>query len=159
MENRIAFFRRENGMNQKELGAALGVAQTTISAWETGRNEPDSVSLNRMANLFHTSIGYLMGFEQESYLHGLTRAQYEELKNQRDLQRMLRRENAQDHEDEAIEEYLRQEDKARWERSGRPDTLEGFLVSEMIDKLPAGLRQEALNVMYSLNRMANAKPE
>lgn len=158
MENRIAYFRRENGMNQKELGAALGVAQTTISAWETGRNEPDSVSLNRMANLFHTSIGYLMGFEPESYLHGLTKAQYEEVENQRELQRMLCRETVQDH-DEEIEEYLRQEDKARWERSGRPDTLEGFLVSEMIDKLPAAWRQEALNIVYSLNRMAASKSE
>ena len=82
--NRIAELRRENGMNQKELGAALDVAQTTVSAWETGRNEPDSVSLGRMAKLFHTTIGYLMGLESESYLHGLSKEQYAEL----DLQRV-----------------------------------------------------------------------
>ena len=158
--NRIAELRRENGMNQKELGAALDVAQTTVSAWETGRNEPDSVSLGRMAKLFHTTIGYLMGLESESYLHGLSKEQYAELEHQRELQRMSRREAEQEHiDDEDIAEYLWQDDMERWEKSSKPDTLEGFLVSEMIDSFPAAMRRDALEVMYSFKRTMSYKPE
>lgn len=158
--NRIAACRRENGLNQKELGAALGVAQTTVSAWETGRNEPDSVSLGRMAKLFHTTIGYLMGLEPESYLHGLSKEQYAELEHQRELQRMSRREAELEHiDDEDIAEYLWRDDMKRWEQSGKPDTLEGFLVSEMIDGFPAAMRREALEVMRSFKRAMFCKPE
>lgn len=158
--NRIAELRRDNGMNQKELGAALGVAQTTVSAWETGRNEPDSVSLGRMAKLFHTTIGYLMGLEPESYSQGLSKEQYAELEHQRQLQRMSRREAELEHiDDEDIAEYLWQDDKKRWEESGKPDTIEGFLVSEMIDSFPEAMRREALGVMYSFKRAISYKPE
>mgnify|MGYP004493889475 FL=1 len=158
--NRIAACRRENGLNQKELGAALGVAQTTVSAWETGRNEPDSVSLGRMAKLFHTTIGYLMGLEPESYLHGLSKEQYAELEHQRELQRMSRRESELEHiDDEDIAEYLWQDNMERWAKSSKPDTIEGFLVSEMVDSFPAAMRREALEIMYSFKRAVSYKPE
>ena len=71
-QNRIAPLRREVNMNQRELGQRLGVGQTTISAWETGKNEPDSQSMHKMAQLFHVSIGYLMGYEADNGRRGLS---------------------------------------------------------------------------------------
>ena len=56
VKNRIAVLRKEQGMNQKELGMKLGVGQTTVSAWETGKNEPDAESLHKMARLFRVSL-------------------------------------------------------------------------------------------------------
>ena len=47
----------------------------------------------------------------------------------------------------------------RWDRSGKPDTIEGFLVSEMIDSFPVELRKAALEVMYSFKRAADYKSE
>ena len=160
--NRIAAFRRENGMNQKELGAALGVAQTTVSAWETGRNEPDSVSLSRMAKLFHTTIGYLMGLEPESYRHGLSKEQYEDLQYRQEIQQAMSEETETDQDpldSKTIRELIWQENMERWDRSGKPDTIEGFLVSEMIDSFPVELRKAALEVMYSFKRAADYKSE
>ena len=161
VKNRIAQFRRENGMNQRELGEKLGLGQTTISAWETGRNEPDSDSLGRMAKLFHTTIGYLMGYEPESYLHGLTPNEYakiaEERKNQRDIERWQRQNvfEQQGLTEEEIEEYQLADDMERWESSDTPDTLEGFLVSEIVDNLPETMRQLALSNVRNFAKAVN----
>ena len=65
MENRIKMLRKEAGISQKKLGDELGVAQTTISAWESGRNEPDYDSIRKMANILCTSPDYLMGYNDK----------------------------------------------------------------------------------------------
>ena len=65
MENRIKKLRKEAGISQKKLGDELGVAQTTISAWESGRNEPDYDSIRKMAEILTTSPDYLMGYNSD----------------------------------------------------------------------------------------------
>lgn len=64
--NRIAEFRRKEEMTQRQLGQMLGVAQTTISAWEHGRNEPDLGSIFTMADIFDVSAKNLMGYTNQS---------------------------------------------------------------------------------------------
>lgn len=111
MANRIGQLRREYGLNQKELGQKLGVGQTTVSAWETGKNEPDSKSMNNMATMFHASIGYLMGFDAENGMHGLSyeawqayQAEIIRKKEQEECRRDYEQEN--DHSDLTDEEKL-----------------------------------------------------
>lgn len=60
--NRIKEIRKKFGMSQRQLGQLLGVSQTTISAWETGRNEPDIGNIFVMADLFDTTPKKLMGY-------------------------------------------------------------------------------------------------
>ena len=164
-KNRIAEFRRNNDMNQRELGQQLGVAQTTVSAWEIGRNEPDSESLNRMAKTFHTTSGYLMGYESASYLRGLTPDEYERVKIERSVQRDVQRWEEQEAyeqqgltEDE-IEDIIRAENQERYKNSGSTaETLEGFLASEIVDKLPVGLRQQALSTLRTIANAYTYKP-
>lgn len=60
--NRIKEIRKKFGMSQRQLGQLLGVSQTTISAWETGRNEPDIGSIFVMADHFDTTPKKLMGY-------------------------------------------------------------------------------------------------
>ena len=62
MANRIKMTRESMGLTQKEFGKMLGVGQTTVSAWELGRNEPDYESLRKMSQLLDCSIDYLMGY-------------------------------------------------------------------------------------------------
>lgn len=64
-KRRIATLRRLKNMTQKELGQKLGVGQTTVSAWETGKTTPDVIQLRSMAQLFHVSIDYLLGYEAD----------------------------------------------------------------------------------------------
>lgn len=60
--NRIKEIRKKFGMSQRQLGRLLSVSQTTISAWETGRNEPDIGSIFVMADHFDTTPKKLMGY-------------------------------------------------------------------------------------------------
>lgn len=59
--NRIASLRRKLKLNQTQLAEKLGVTQTTVSAWETGKSEPSEEYQSLMADLFGTSVEFLMG--------------------------------------------------------------------------------------------------
>ena len=48
-------------MSQSELGKFIGVSQTTVTAWETGRAEPSSTFVSKLADLFNVSTDYLLG--------------------------------------------------------------------------------------------------
>lgn len=60
--NRIQRLRETKGWSQKELGQKLNVKQTTVSAWETRKNQPDYKTIRAMAKLFEVTTDYLMGY-------------------------------------------------------------------------------------------------
>ena len=49
-------------VSQKTFAAAIGVKQTTYSAWETGAREPDLTTLCAIAEANGTSPNELLGF-------------------------------------------------------------------------------------------------
>ena len=57
--------RKKTNMTMKELGAALGLAESTISQYETGKRQPDYETLLRLGEFFGVSIDYLLGQETE----------------------------------------------------------------------------------------------
>lgn len=61
MSNRLKELRSSAGLTQKELATVLGVAQPTLSGWETGHFQIDYDSLIKIADYFNTSIDYLLG--------------------------------------------------------------------------------------------------
>ena len=69
----IRLFRKQKGMNQHELGAAMDVSAVSVSKWEREQTQPDIETLQKLADLFDTSIDELCGRppkpeEQEKYL-------------------------------------------------------------------------------------------
>ncbi len=48
-------------MRQSDLAEAVGIDQRTISNYETGRTNPDSDALIKLADFFGVSIDYLVG--------------------------------------------------------------------------------------------------
>lgn len=58
--------RERNGWSQKELAKKLDVKQSTIAAYEAGRNEPKIDTLLRITDLFHVSLDYLFGRQDAS---------------------------------------------------------------------------------------------
>lgn len=57
---------RENAeLSQYAFARALGVAQSTIGNWESGRREPNFQTTQRIAAFFNVSIDYLMGAVNE----------------------------------------------------------------------------------------------
>lgn len=57
---RIAALRREAGLSQRQLAAALCVSTSAISMYEQGRREPSVDRLIAMSQLFHVSTDYLL---------------------------------------------------------------------------------------------------
>lgn len=56
--------RREKGISMKELGKKIGVAESTISQYETGKREPDFETLLKLGEFFNVSVDYLLRGEQ-----------------------------------------------------------------------------------------------
>lgn len=165
-KNRIAPLRHERGINQKELGQELGVAQTTVSAWETGKTEPDSAALNKMAQLFHVSIGYLMGYEAESLTRGLSQAEHDALvekalaaQRQQELEKaieQLETTASGEADEEGLAEYFRRHEMDEWKKAGAPDTFQGFLVSRLVDAQPTARREWLYETVQQLLKVPEA---
>lgn len=56
----IAYYRKLTGLTQDELGRKLGLSAKAISAWETGRNEPNMGQAYDMAKAFNIEVTELM---------------------------------------------------------------------------------------------------
>uniref|UniRef100_UPI003B585EC0 helix-turn-helix transcriptional regulator n=3 Tax=Bacillaceae TaxID=186817 RepID=UPI003B585EC0 len=54
--NKIRYYRKKNGLTQKELGEKVGVKHNTISSYENGTNEPEQNILYTIANVLNVSI-------------------------------------------------------------------------------------------------------
>ena len=63
MGNRIRELRKAKGLTMKQLGEELGLAESTISHYETGRRQLDNETLLRLGEFFDVSVGYLLGVE------------------------------------------------------------------------------------------------
>ena len=60
---RLRDLRVERGLKQSALAEALGTTQRRISYWETGKVEPDLISLCKIAEFFSVSLDYLVGLK------------------------------------------------------------------------------------------------
>lgn len=53
--------RIKRGLSQQEFAKKLGVSSTTLYRYENGINEPSIDTLIKMADIFGTSVDYLIG--------------------------------------------------------------------------------------------------
>ena len=52
MANNIRVLRKAVGMTMKQLGNLMGVSESAISLYETGKAEPDIAMLRKIADYF-----------------------------------------------------------------------------------------------------------
>ncbi|MYZ04507.1 helix-turn-helix transcriptional regulator [Lactobacillus salivarius] len=57
----IRDLRKLKKMSQSELAKVVGVSQTTVTAWETGKAEPSSSAISSLADYFDVTTDYLLG--------------------------------------------------------------------------------------------------
>ena len=69
MTNRIRELRKENNITMKQLGEHLGLGESTISQYETGKREPDLKTLLKISEYFHVSVDYLLGHVSEPWFY------------------------------------------------------------------------------------------
>lgn len=61
MRNRIKDLREDMDLRQIDVANATGIDQKTLSNYETGKTNPDSIALLKLAEFFGVSIDYLVG--------------------------------------------------------------------------------------------------
>ncbi len=62
--NKIAELRKEKRMSQIALSLELNLSQKMISAYENGKSEPSIATLKQMADLFQTSVDYIINYTE-----------------------------------------------------------------------------------------------
>ena len=67
MYKNLKIFRESLGMTQKEFAASLGIGQTTYNGYETGAREPKSDFWIAVAEKYHVTIDYLMGYSDNPH--------------------------------------------------------------------------------------------
>ena len=60
--NKIHELRKEKGVSQETLAAALGITGQAVSRWEAGGSYPDMEMIPAIANYFGISIDELFGY-------------------------------------------------------------------------------------------------
>lgn len=58
---RLKQLRKDHKLTQDEIAGKLGIARSTYSGYETGKAEPDNLTLQKIADLFQVSTDYLLG--------------------------------------------------------------------------------------------------
>ena len=64
--NKILQLRKQKNMTQKELADLLSVTDKAVSKWERGLNFPDLLTMEKIAQIFDTSVVELLGIEDYS---------------------------------------------------------------------------------------------
>ncbi len=59
--NRIRSLREDRDLRQIDVANATGIDQKTLSNYETGKTNPDSYALIKLADFFEVTIDYLVG--------------------------------------------------------------------------------------------------
>lgn len=58
---RLKALRKESNMTQIEFAKKFNIANGTVGNWESGNRQPDYATLQKIADYFNVSVGYLLG--------------------------------------------------------------------------------------------------
>ena len=58
---RISELRKQRGITQVRFAEAFGISKGTIGMWETGKREPSTDTLKKIADYFDVTVDYLLG--------------------------------------------------------------------------------------------------
>ncbi len=64
--HRIKELREDRDLRQADVAAATGIDQRTLSNYETGKTNPDSFAIIKLAEFFGVSCDYLLGVNDVS---------------------------------------------------------------------------------------------
>ncbi len=64
--HRIKELREDRDLRQSDVSAATGIDQRTLSNYETGKTNPDSFAIIKLAEFFGVSCDYLLGVNDVS---------------------------------------------------------------------------------------------
>lgn len=65
--NRIRELREDRDLRQYDVSVATGIDQRTLSNYETGKTNPDSFAIIKLADFFGVTTDYLLGVSKYSF--------------------------------------------------------------------------------------------
>ncbi len=83
LKNRIRDLREDKDLRQIDVAEATGIDQKTLSNYETGKTNPDSYSIIKLADFFEVTTDYILGYSDiniktnEDIIKRLTRIETE----------------------------------------------------------------------------------
>lgn len=66
MDTNIRKLRKSTGLTMKQFGSVIGVSESMVSLYETGKNEPDLSLLVKMADYFSVTLDELVGYRAKA---------------------------------------------------------------------------------------------
>jgi transcriptional regulator with XRE-family HTH domain len=67
LNERLKNLRLAKGMTLQQVGDAFGISKVSVSTWESGKTNPDHKKLEKLAELFGSSVNYLItGIDDDS---------------------------------------------------------------------------------------------
>ena len=67
--NRIKDLREDRDLRQVDVAEAVGIDQRSLSNYETGKTNPDSETVIRLARFFGVTCDYLLGIGEGNLLN------------------------------------------------------------------------------------------
>ena len=67
-KNRIKELREDKDLRQIDVAEKTGIDQRTLSNYETGKTNPDSYSIIKLAEFYEVSCDYLLGVSEYNVL-------------------------------------------------------------------------------------------
>lgn len=61
LKDRLKELRKSKSMTQKEVAEKLNITREAYTLYETGKNVPTIETLKKLAELYQTSIDYIVG--------------------------------------------------------------------------------------------------
>lgn len=65
--NRIKDLREDRDLRQLDVANAIGIDQRSLSNYETGKTNPDSETVVRLARFFGVTCDYLLGVSEHNF--------------------------------------------------------------------------------------------
>ena len=65
--NRIRELREDRDLRQIDVANSTGIDQKTLSNYETGKTNPDSFAIIKLAEYFNVSTDYLLGISDYNF--------------------------------------------------------------------------------------------
>ena len=66
--NRIKDLREDRDLRQLDVAQAIGIDQRSLSNYETGKTNPDSETVIKLANFFGVTCDYLLGVSNVNFM-------------------------------------------------------------------------------------------
>lgn len=61
----FAFAREKSGLTQREVAGKIGIDQSAVSLWETGKTAPRASILIKLSELYHCTVDDLLRDEEK----------------------------------------------------------------------------------------------